>query len=273
MPKVSTLLALACLPACIDAGTNPTDDVDETVQDLSSVGLWSWGQLDGHLDMGSSTNQTCFLRGVHGSLDGTDAQNNVSEAGAVISIQNGHWDLYTFHGAGPGVSGQATCIPNTANRTFLSTLTGPSSIAATANRQCFLTSVRSYGNSWVRTFPDGSTPSATLQIVNGNWVLSAHVVQNQNPDGVIYGGHEEAVCVDVPITGIYGWTYTAGGSTFTTQIVPPSATGWACGLTALRGVFTQDWNQPGAEAYWSQNTNAYYLTLAANKGADVRCIY
>ena len=87
--------------SCID----DAPDASQTTQDLSSLGIWSWGQLDGHLNLGPSSTQTCFLRGIHGSLKGVGPGTTVSEAGAVISEQNGNWDLYTFYGSGPGVSG------------------------------------------------------------------------------------------------------------------------------------------------------------------------
>jgi hypothetical protein len=57
---------------CLDDGSVETS---EASQDLSSLGIWSWGELDGHLDLGPANNQTCFLRGIHGSLAGVDANN------------------------------------------------------------------------------------------------------------------------------------------------------------------------------------------------------
>ena len=247
-------------------------DTSQTTQDLSSLGIWSWGQLDGHLNLGSSSTQTCFLRGIHGSLQGVGPGTTVTEAGAVISEQNGTWDLYTFHGSGPGVSGQATCIPNTLNRVTLSNHYGPTSVPATPNRQCFLTSVRSYGNSWSENLPSGSPPGVSLAIVNGNWILNETVVMNDNPNGVIYGGHSEAVCVDIPAIGLYGWDYGAGSGTLVETIVPAPANGWGCGLTGLHGVFLDTWDKPGVEAAPVSASNSWTLTLAAHKEGQVRCV-
>jgi hypothetical protein len=261
--------ALASTTSCVAEAL----DTSSSAQDLSSIGIWSWGQLDGHLNLGPTSTQTCFLRGIHGSLKGVGPGTAVSEAGAVISAQNGNWDLYTFHGSGPGVSGQATCIPNTLNRVTLSNHYGPSSVPATANRQCFLTSVRSYGNSWSENLPSGSPPGVQLAIVNGNWILNETVVENDNPDGVIYGGHSEAVCVDIPATGLYGWVYGAGSSTLVETIVPAPANGWGCGLTGLHGVFLDTWDKPGVEAAPVSQSNSWTLTLAANKQGMVRCVY
>ena len=264
---VSTLLVAGCLDV-----TSEPEDTSETSQELTSLGIWSWGQLDGHLDLGPASTQTCFLRGIHGSLAGVRNGTESWEAGAVVSIQNGRWDLYTFHGGGPGVSGQVTCIPNTANRTFLTTHFGTATIAATANRQCFLTSVRSYGNSWVLPLHDGSLPRATLTIENGSWVFRQNTRDDANPDGVVYGGHEEAVCVDVPITGLYGWSYHAGATKLVETIVPAPDAGWGCGLVGLHGTFTDTWDKPGVEAAPIAN-NTWTLTVAPNKQGDVRCIY
>ena len=263
-------LALCLLvPACIadDAATS------ETSQDLSSVGIASWGELDGHLDLGPANTETCFLRGIHGSLAGVGPGGQISEAGVVISIQNGRWDLYTFHGEGPGVSGQATCIPNTANRITMSTLGGTSSVTATAERECFLTSVRSYGNSWSENLHDGNPPGAALTIENGKWVFRQTTRDDDNPDGDVYGGHEEAVCVDVPATGIYGWVYGAGSTKLVETIVPAPDDGWGCGLTGLHGVFLDTWDKAGVEAAPDNATNSWRLTLAARKEGEVRCIY
>jgi hypothetical protein len=265
---ISSLLSVA---ACMDDGSSPnTSEADE---DLTGYGIASWGQLDGHLDLGPAATQTCFLRGVHGSLKGVGPGNTVTEAGAVISIQGDHWDLYTFHGSGPGVSGQATCIPYVANRvTLMSSIAGPVSVPATANRQCFLMSVRSYGNSWSENLANGTPPHAQIAIEQGNWVLRSTVVNNDNPDGVIYGGHEEAVCVDVPIDGLLGWQFTAGSSTLVETVVPSPADGWACGLTGISGVFLDTWDRLGVEAV-PVTGNKWNLTLAAAKGAFVRCIH
>lgn len=257
--------------SCVELD-DPTDpDTSKTAQDLTGLGIWSWGQLDGHLDLGSASTQTCFLRGIHGSLAGAQG-NQIAEAGAVISIQNGRYDLYTFHGTGPGVSGQATCIPNTANRQFLTTMQGTMRIAATANRQCFLTSMRSYGNSWVLPLHDGSLPRVTLTVESGQWVFRQFTRNDANPDGVVYGGHEEAVCVDVPTTGFLGWSYSAGATKLVETIVGAPDAGWGCGLTAIGGTFTDTWDKPGVEAAPVAG-NQWTLTLAPNKRGDVNCIY
>ncbi len=191
----------------------------------------------------------------------------------MISIQDDHWDLYTFHGSGPGVSGQATCIPYTANRvTLMSSIAGPVSVPATANRQCFLMSVRSFGNSWSENLANGTPPHAQIAVEGSNWVLRSTVVNNDNPTGEIYGGHEEAVCVDVPIDGLFGWQFDAGGSTLVETVVPAPDDGWGCGLTAISGVFLDTWDKPGVEAA-PVSGNKWTLTLAADKGANVRCIH
>jgi hypothetical protein len=191
----------------------------------------------------------------------------------VISVQGDRWDLYTFHGAGPGVSGQATCIPNTANRVFMTTLGGTSTVTATANRECFLTSVRSYGNSWAENLHNGSAPGAALTIENGKWVFRQTTRDDDNPNGYVYGGHEEAVCVDVPAAGIYGWVYGAGSSKLVETIVPAPDAGWGCGLTGLHGVFLDTWDKAGVEAFPDSATNSWKLTLAAHKEGEVRCLY
>ena len=47
---------------------------------------------------------------------------------------------------------------------------------------------------------------------------------------------------------------------------------WGCGLTAISGVFLDTWDQPGVEAA-PVSGNKWTLTLAAGKGANVRCIH
>lgn len=93
---------------------------------------------------------------------------------------------------------------------------------------------------------------------------------NQNSDGSFSGG-AEAVCVDVPATGLlfYEWDAPTNGS-FTETMFQNDGT-WACGLTGLFGVFMDSWSQPGASVFLDANNN-WDVTVANQRQVRVGCV-
>lgn len=273
------LIASGCLAADPDDATGG-GETSTTAQDVSWLQTWSWGtpgNAGPDLDLGSDADRTCVLTGIHGSLKAYPGANGTpySTARAGVYQRNGHWWVETRAGNGPGVSAQGICIPYVNNRVALGVAQANQSsgfhpsVPATANRQCFLTSVYAVGWGWAGYLEDWpfGPPGVAIQPEGSNWVFRSWL--NSNSTGQNAGG-ANAVCVDVAPGALLLWDSEAGTATLTSKLFDHGA-GWACGLNGLFGVFMNDWNHPGAEVS-VDNVGDWWVTLAARDEVLTRCV-
>jgi hypothetical protein len=271
------LLASGCVTDGLDdaAGGNTS----EASQDVSWLQTWSWGtpgSAGPDLDLGLDTQKTCMLTGIHGSLKAYPGANGTpyTTARAGVYRSGGHWWVQTRAGNGPGVSAQGICIPYTGNRVELTVYEANQSsgfnpsVPATPGRQCFLTSVSATGWGWAAYLSDWpfGPPGVSIAQEGSNWVFRSWLNGNSTGQNA---GSANAVCVDVTPNWGLGYDSEAGTATLTSKLFDNGA-GVACALTGLFGVFTNDWNHPGAEVF-PDSQAAWWVTLAPRNEILTHC--
>lgn len=253
------------------------DAVERTGEATQAIAgsSWSWGTLDGtDLDIGPDHNQICFLRGVHGTVKGAIvlAEELTAIPGrAGVYRRNGRYVIETRPGIGTGVSAQVSCIPLTEasdrQHIVVAEATDPTTIVAGgSDRHCMLTSVSATVDAWSALRDDHRPPGVKLDRENVlgvmKWVFRAFLIPN--PDKPPSSGGAEAVCFTYASNG----THDFGESGPSSGILFHDDGGWMCGLSGLFGVFTNSWNQPGAEVFrsaagdWRYELNAQHALYA-----------
>lgn len=209
---------------------------------IRSMSYFSWGTggNDGPaLDLGPSTDRTCFLQGITGELDGREDSFSF-RARASVLVRNARWVLETRAGRGSGVMGHATCIP-TVNQRRSFTWTGNTvrnsqdeeneAVLASSGplTQCFLTEVTA------TTGFRGVVANVRLDrsSTSDPWTLGGFLVPELDGDA---GGTATAVCVDI-LEVVKTWKHTGpypsgGNSGFLYDIADTT-----CGVGYLRGEF------------------------------------
>jgi hypothetical protein len=274
---VGALLASGgCDPGRAGAGT---DGVADDQQALQAWWTWSWGtpgNAGPDLDLGPTSDRTCFLTGVGGSLKSSldPAGSLKAPVSAGVYQIDGHWKIQTRAGLGPGVDVQVACIPFTQHRVEMGVSEGhpigiQPYVPATPGRQCFLTSVYSFGypGGWAGDLWNGP-PGVSVAKEGPNWVLRDFLLENASGDP---SGSASAVCVDVPDVSnpIH---YQTGSAPFSSKVFQNTkGDEWICGLTSLFGAFDSDWSQPGA-GLWLDSSHNWNVSMAADRSFDAICV-
>jgi hypothetical protein len=267
---------------------------------VSGVTVWSWGttrDLNG-VDIGSTSNRTCFLSGVAGNLNagatlgfgcgllGEESVARVSEKWP----SNGHYWLVAHGGACTNqqdqrvwddnpVNAQATCVfdpPSNVTEGYWQQ--GPPVRITGLNapgdkvRRCFLSGLWGIAGAWNSssryarvkkvTTPDETHPTT-------GWYVEANLPTGGD------GSHPrvEARCMDFP----EGSTVTVGttplSSETDTQAITSGTGVRACALMGIKGAFNvNSWTNGVAMNTPAQPTGNWSLTVTGGKTATWACV-
>ncbi len=254
--RIYNMMALALLgatSACTmetETSSEPgePDEFGEASEAIASAGYASWsGSTPVYL--GSASDRTCWLAGVHGELWGehhTTLQE--AEANVKVYISNGSWWVSAAAGYGNGVMAHATCMPTSAavnaTRTFHSMSVAVQYAEGwtfrSANKHCFLTELggvdgwASWNGSAARIWPSTVWLAGTSFPVYkfGLWA------GDQSDGYTTTSSRMKAVCFEVPTTYV---------STFESAVPGIDQLGMynsTCGMTGLAGnYYNASWSQ------------------------------
>jgi hypothetical protein len=275
MLRIGSMCAFTLLGACV-AGADATSETDQA---LSFIQTFSWGTPGNSgpdLDLGPTSDRTCFLTGIKGSLKGYAGPGWTPfvHASAGVFMRNGRWKVETRAGDGPGVEADGVCVLATGHRATMgvSSALGSTSLplGADHDRKCFINSIEAFGFGFAGGLPQfpGEFPGAiiTRDDPAGTWDMGGAFVDN--PDSSI-SGSVGAVCVDLPTTQVtnYGWT---AGTGETVKELFQNDGSYACGLTGIFGAFMDDWNHPGAEVTLD-SANNWTFDISSKREIHVKC--
>ncbi|MBX3213072.1 MAG: hypothetical protein KF850_13635 [Labilithrix sp.] len=268
---VVTSLAL-CIPAC--AAPTEGDDAPEdtnlgsSADELSILGTVGWGGTT-PLNIGSASNRTCFLTGVHGELWGTDNYGNNDEASVKVFISGGSWFIQADPGNGAGIIGHATCIPTSAAVNATRTFHGVSALKPNVsetfhtrgpNEQCFITELAGTSG-WAAWNTSAARTTRTTRWIGGVltpvWLNTLNVGDQAHP-GKVYA-RMSTVCFDLAVNATHHGQLT--GATANTSL--PNA---ACGLTGVAGNFRDAPLSTGVEVF--PNSSGTW-TMTASPGETI----
>jgi hypothetical protein len=271
------LTVLSTLGACVSELDGEEELVDEesygeTTQELFGTTTFAGGSGTKVTVLGEKgATHTCFLRGIRGSLDGTQGNwgdRITAYAKVKLNSATDRWEVHTKSGYGGPVYAHHTCVATTAGRTFLWAVQGgnyhPPTASITTNRRCFLTGISAYGVGMKYVDWDGSLPGAKVWKYGGSWRVSTWFADNS--DGHI-DGSADAVCINISGYGELGDHYIGNADV---EIYNGDAAPWSCGAMGVFGVFT---GSTDIGAYSYKSNNRWRAKAPANKGVLTKCFY
>lgn len=232
---ISVALVAGVLGGGCGTEERPGDEVRETTSQLLTGGWhYTWQQVGSDpppvLDLGPTSDRTCFLTGVAGNL----------EASARVRISedvDGHWKLAVSSYAGLDLKGTVACLPTIAGRTEAVEWTSsePRHVlgAFTSHRRCFLTSVSNGPGGYFENDED----HVRVWHDSKHWYIGG----GGNAAGV-------ARCIDVD-SDQGSWLWIAGSGHRTDDLAADSG-GVHCLLTGIGGRFISvmtPWDLPALE--------------------------
>jgi hypothetical protein len=249
---------------CIGQDTEGQADelVGETSDAVSSNTYW-YGLVGGFdIDIGTSTDRTCFLSAVNGKIyGGSSFATNVE-----VKISNGRWRLRADPGpdANAYVGAGAVCINTDDDRTnrvwWFKSYGAPQDLGTWSifppTRACFLTAVRSS-----QGFDNASDEVKVWADPDGHWKIGG------TDSGAFDSVGGAAVCVDVSNQG--GAGSVSGSSSI--DLIDNNSGGWACALTGIGGTFTAN-NWDGPEVVYDSASAKWRLTSDTGKKGSARCV-
>jgi hypothetical protein len=265
MKRLATACIIFSLSGCISADDTeaPTTDTTEQAVSWTSLAWHSCSSLSCRVNLGSSSDRTCFLAGISGMLaSGTSSY----PAGANI-VDNGAWgyNLYILNPNYENIGVMSVCIANTANRVTASWQAGTyaTQIAPGPNstRRCFLSGIYSRNS-----IGFGSFSSSTLVWADGNY----HYLGGSLPAGA--NDTAFATCVDIANdVGDYAYGNGTGTPFFGNLNYNSAPGGVACGLTGIGGQFTTR-SEPGVIVNYDGSSRYWNLSVAPWTGAWASCV-
>jgi hypothetical protein len=255
--RITTITLLATLfTGCFD---DETPETAEALSEITITGSWELSATTNNVPMqniGSTANQTCFLRGVSGDLRGTPAQ----PARVEVIPQNGNWFINVKSGQGTGAKARVICVavPYAQAVEFSwQDNAGNQVSAANANRRCFLRSV------WTSIGLAQSNSNITVESNVGFWTMTP--TSFAAGAGVNRAG-ATAICIDKPAVPLGNFTLTGPASAVTTIDTGVNTGGTVCGLTAMSGI----WPNPNAlfgveDGVYSTSTSPTWRLTASNR--------
>lgn len=297
IPRISVCLALAA-SGCADLDGEDEPTLEETTSEISMAGGATWGtpgNAGALLELGFTSQETCFLSGVAGSFVGNPwlwYEKGASYKPAVAEVfpSGGKWWVKTRAGTGPGVLARVVCVnipySQTHELSWSNNITS-SGIAAPAGRHCFLRKV------WATSGLSGDTVGSTVTNLtikkrNGYFDMNDSYVENSGGD-TEFGG-ATAVCIDFPATGEWNYTFigptnatnSASMTTYLRDYYPDGPlvpiTNVLCALTGISGKWVSGspdplgWNNgvllnndPSSTSYWK-------VTATNGRVGNVQCI-
>jgi hypothetical protein len=263
MTRTGTWAVIICMTSllgCADTGGSGQSDVGETTQAFSANWSYSWADSKNtFINIGSSTNRTCFLSGLAGNLTPVGS-NGQSGAGLQISPM-GDYFMYLESGGGL-LNVVARCMNTSVGRTAeVVWKTGdPSHLlgSVTASRRCFLTSVTTTNQGGpgfvsdsdnVRVWQDGS-----------NWWLGG------SQSGVVWA---TARCIDVS-ADLGNWLWVAGDPGSRQDPLASDPGGVSCLLTGVGGHFND--NDATDGAYISEDSAQFHMNTKNGHSGWANCV-
>jgi hypothetical protein len=241
---VAAAFLVGCaVPVSEEGAEQEVEETSEVSAALPMAGGVIWGTPGNNgapLMLGNTSQETCFLSGVSGSLVGRPGVNGSLgplPALAEVYPQNGKWWVRTKAGTGQGVSAHVDCIRVPYSGKLATVKVNKDSIVwqrvpFESNLHCFLTRIQTTGL---------SSPFHYVKIIGSNdgpngpgWYVDALY----DTEGGDYGfGSAAAVCVTVPATASWSFTFTG----------PTNATNSATSTFYLRNYFPDGPRIPTAD--------------------------
>jgi hypothetical protein len=213
-----------------------------------------------YVDFGVTTNRTCFLGGIYGSLNDASA--------SILRYADGRFKLRLGSPAGQRIAATAICVSGNTN-TAEGFWTGgnaatPITGTVTATRRCFLTQIDN--NVVVRGFDTTSDYARVWKDSAGKWYVG----------GSLSGGagtRASAVCIDVPGDhGTWGIVSNPGAGNTVAFDLAEDIGGVACGLTKLGGNFTTNSTSDGLGVDYNAGTRFWNIKAINGKQAAASCV-
>lgn len=260
----SLALAACGVEAPEEAADGPaeTEDVTlgQTEQDLSWV-LATPHSCTGsacYFDLGPTTDRTCFLSGLWGSMS--------SGSASVLTYADGRYKLRIGAPVGRTITAFATCIAATSHR-IEGFWTGghaatPINGTVTSTRRCFLSEIDN--NVTTRGFDTTSDYAQVWKDGSGQWYIGGSLSGGSN-------ARAAATCVDVPNdNGLWGIVANPGGDVGFD--LAENVGGVACGLTKLGGNFTTNSGSDGLGINYNAGTRFWNIRAVNGKQATTICV-
>jgi len=279
---VPLLLTSLATTACV-AEEEALDEIEtsETEQALNWTLIHHVETGDPDKDLGATSDRTCWLLGVQGSLDAGPLWQygpDIREAG--VFMVNGRWVLRVRSGIGLQTAVWAVCTGYTQDRTTISVSSKsnnssyPPAVEIQDNRYCFLTSIYNQGRwgSWdgyLNVQPHDPPGVRIEKDTSWGWWKFLHWDNGPASNGDNTGG-ARAVCVDIPASLSDGWS--GDGPRSDVSIRGNTGGGWVCGLRGLFGVFdapTSDWK---VRVFYNSSTSDWRIRMGDRTSANVTCL-
>jgi hypothetical protein len=253
------ILATGCAaPSASEGGEEQTGRANEA---FSAYWAYAWDATSpSSVGMGTSSDRTCFLTGVVGSLKSL-SPNFLEFVGATNGGTS--WNL-SVHPDGNDLGGYAACANSTSGRTqAVSWQTGqPAAVlgAITQHRSCFLNSV-----STIRTGANDNgfhdpTDNVMVTYDGTNWLLSG------SQTGTTIA---QASCFDVT-QGLGSWSYGGGSDPGKVALASNKNGDVSCYLTGIAGDFdTGDWSDG---VYITLEQGQFYMNTSPGKSGSATCV-
>ncbi|AKF86005.1 hypothetical protein MFUL124B02_19865 [Myxococcus fulvus 124B02] len=263
LPLATFTAACGGEPLAADAASPAVADeaIGQAEQHVDLSGPYTWRTNQAEFistSIGTSTNRTCFLTGLGGSLQPA-TPDDISWAFAGAHLYGDQWILSINQYVNTALTTTVRCVNTAANRTpevvwskgEAAKLLG----AVTPNRRCFLTRIEASGAfdstaDYVRVWND-----------NINWYLGGDLADD---------GGARALCVDFP-EAHGNWFLTSGAAPINHDLAYNPG-GVACFLTELGGRFNQDSYYDGVSVNYSAGTRTWEMDLSPVKRGRAGCV-
>jgi hypothetical protein len=265
MKTVWTLVAL------LGAGCATEEAESEAVQDISIAGGATWSSTT-PLQLGPTTQQTCWLDGVMGELVGGSTK--ATAALASVYPYRGWWYVRTQPASGGNVTAHVKCVnvawPGSSHEIVWTGGGASPTLPSIAGRHCFLREVWStsgLGNTLI------GNPQIVVEQSNGQWTFSDSYLGGGGADA----GGGTAVCIDVATAQTWDAYYAGPVDSYSlpdnnlSHAIPTQTA--ACGLRGIGG----SWAFSGSanlvdDANVLLGEPRWFLDVSSGKGAYVRCV-
>lgn len=282
-PQVLSIACVLCAGCAVEL---EEPEVSENSSEISIAGGVSWGtpgQEATPLELGSTYDMTCFLRGASGDFEGDVLKTHPYWSEVNVYPSQDKWWVRTHAGHGTGVMAHVVCVnvpfgpsggQNYSSKVFhWEDNVSNAGLPAPANRRCFLSQI------WNGEGLNSANARIVLKKTGLRWTMNESVVDGAGS----FRGGATAVCIDAPITAEWTFTFTGpspGISTTTLRNSYPNGTpvptsNVACGMTGIRGNWLNaadinfGWND-GVVAHG--DSSAWRVTATSGKQASFTCI-
>jgi hypothetical protein len=212
------------------------------------------------VDLGPSSDRTCFLAGIWGSLSNASA--------SILSYADGRVRLRLGTPVGQRIGAMAMCVAGNTHAIDAFWTAGhaatPINGTVTSSRRCFLTEIDN--NVSVRGFDNTTDFARVWKDSSGQWFLGGSVASSA-------GTRAAATCVDIPDDmGTWGIVAGAGAGNTVGFDLAENVGGVVCGLTKLGGNFTTNSLSDGLGIDYDAGTRLWNIKAVNGKQATAICV-